>query len=66
MENHALTRRKDKQNREEKVRIVKQYLQERVMPVLEPLQMAIMKERPEDIREFCISFLKIASTLCEM
>ena len=44
MEEFILTKRKD--GREEKKNKIKKYLTERVMPLLSPLQISILKNQP--------------------
>lgn len=40
---------------------IQSYLKERVNPILEPLTVAIIKSRPEDIVDFCVNWLKTFS-----
>ena len=42
---------------------IQHYLRTRVMPILEPLQMNVLKSRPSNINEFCLSWLQSYSTL---
>jgi hypothetical protein len=41
---------------------IQTYLKERINPILEPLTVALIKSRPENIVEFCVSWLKTFST----
>lgn len=42
MENHLLTQRKDKENKDKIAQNIHNYLQNRVMPILAPLQIAAL------------------------
>lgn len=37
---------------------IQTYLKERINPILEPLTVALIKSRPENIVEFCVNWLK--------
>ena len=58
MENHTLTKRNDKENKEKKMQQIMHYLQNRVMPIVEPLQVAALQEQPDDLPSFCLKLLK--------
>ena len=58
MENHMLTNRNEKENKSKKIKNLQAYLQNRVMPLLGPLQMAALKQQPTDIPAFCLQYLK--------
>ena len=40
---------------------IQSYLKERINPIFEPLTVALIKARPENIIEFCITWLKTFS-----
>lgn len=37
---------------------INKYIQNRIMPVLAPLQMELLVKKPPNIKEYCIEWLK--------
>ncbi len=43
---------------------INNYIQNRVMPILAPLQMELLIKQPASIKEYCIEWLKRYSICC--
>lgn len=59
---NSLIMEKNLKNQEE---IIK-YIKDRVMPILEPLQLAILNQRPDNIKHFSFNWLQSNGTLSLM
>lgn len=49
---------------EQKTKEINNYIQNRVMPVLGPLQLDLLIKQPTSIKDYCIEWLKKYSTSC--
>lgn len=64
METRNFTPKKENKskNEESKIRDINLYIQNRVMPILAPLQIELLTRQPTNIKEYCVTWLKNYST----
>ena len=58
MEINILTGRENHSSHSRKQKDIRKYLSDRIMPILGPLQVALLETRPQDIATFCLNYLK--------
>jgi hypothetical protein len=64
MESKGLTPKKSfkVKTEEQNTKEINNYIQNRVMPVLAPLQMELLAKQPPNLKEYCVEWLKKYST----